>query len=101
MYLTISPAVAASVELDRDELAHALLLHRHAIEEVRDFDRPLVVGDDQELRLLGELLHDLVEAADIGIVEGSVDLVQQEEGRWPHLEDRDEQSHGREGLLPS
>jgi hypothetical protein len=77
-----------SRQLDAHDLAHALLFHRDAVENVRHRDRALVVGDDQELGVGGEIRDQGVEAADVGVVERGVDLVEQEERRGPHLEDR-------------
>src|SRR5687768_197585 len=48
------------VELHRDSLAHALLLHRHAVQHVGDLHRALAVRDHDELALLEELLDDQV-----------------------------------------
>ncbi len=67
------------VELDCHQLAAALLLHADTVEDLGDLDGSLVVGDQQELGALGQLLHDLVEAPDVGVVQGGVHLVQQKE----------------------
>src|SRR5262245_33523578 len=66
--------LAELVQVHRDELRHARLLHRHAVEVVGRFHRPLVVRDDDELRTIRHLAHELVVAIDVRLVERRVDL---------------------------
>src|SRR5258708_39684317 len=49
-------------ELHGDELADAGLFHRDAVEVVDDLHGALVVGDENELRLLAHLAHHVVVA---------------------------------------
>ena len=42
-------------QLDRDELRHSRLLHRHAVQHIGGFHCPFAVGDDDELRFFAEL----------------------------------------------
>lgn len=66
----------ASMQLDGDELRHPGLLHRHAIEPVRDLHRFTVVRDQDELCVMLHPAQHLDEPPDIGVVEGGIDLVQ-------------------------
>ncbi len=62
-------------------------------------DGPLVVGDDHELRMLGEALHHPDEAVDVRFVERRVHLVEDAEGARLHHVDREEERHRRHRLL--
>src|SRR6185436_3767331 len=64
-----------------DQLAHSRLFHGDAVELVRDLHALARVGDEHELRLLLQALEHANEAADVGVVEGRVHLVQDAEGR--------------------
>ena len=66
------------MELHGDQLADALLLHRHPVENVRNLNSALVMGDDEELALTGHLVDQLIETAHIGIVQSRIDLIEQE-----------------------
>src|SRR5262249_31786959 len=88
-----------SVQLHRDQLRHAGLLHRHPVEAVGDLHRLAVVGDENELGVLLHALEHLDEAADVGVVERRVDLVEQAERARAVLEDGEHQRHRGEGLL--
>ena len=90
---------AAAPEVDRHQLRDARLLHRHAVQPVGDLHRAPVVGDDDELRAVGHLAHQLVEAADVGLVERRVDLVEDAERRRLDQEDREQQRDRGERLL--
>ena len=57
--------------------------------------------DDDELRALTQVLEDREQAAEVGVVEGGLDLVHDVERARPRLEDRDEQGDGGERALPS
>src|SRR5664279_5567892 len=87
------------VEADADELRHSGLFLGHAVERLRGLHRPLVVRDEDELRLLGQLHEERREAVDVRLVARGVDLVEDAERRRLVLEDRDEESDGRERLL--
>src|SRR5688500_3631039 len=70
---------------DRDLLAQhsrrAAGLHRHAVEAVGGLHRALLVADDDELRFLAELVHEVEEAVQVDVVEGGLDLVHHVERR--------------------
>src|ERR1019366_569501 len=89
----------ALVEPDTDELRHSRLFLRDAVEGLRGLHRPLVVCDEDELRLLGKFHQERREAVDVRFVERGVDLVEDAERRGLVLEDRDEKRDGRERLL--
>ena len=78
------------VDVDTDQLGDALLFHGHAVEHVRDLDRPLVMRDHEELALLCHLDDQLIEAADVRVIERRIDLVEQEEGTRSDLEHGDQ-----------
>ena len=82
-----------------NEFAHALALHRDAVQNVGDFDGALVVGDHDELRPAGHFANEVVEASDIGVVERRIDLVEQEEWRGPNLEYGNQQRDCGQRLL--
>jgi hypothetical protein len=82
-----------------DALADPLLLHRHAVQHVGDLHRALVVGDDDELAHVQELLDDQAEALVVRLVQGRVDLVEDAERRRLALEDRHEQRDAGHRLL--
>src|SRR6185312_13688567 len=54
-------------------LAHdrgdAVTLHADPVQRVRGLHRPLLVGDDDQLRGVPQLLEDLQEALEVGVVE--------------------------------
>src|SRR5450759_964080 len=87
------------VEPDADELRHSRLFLRDAGEGLRGLHRPLIVRDEDELRLLGQLHEERREAVDVRLVERGVDFVEDAERRRLVLEDRDEERDGRERLL--
>ena len=88
-----------AAQVDRHQLRDARLLHRHAVEPVGELHRALVVRDDDELRPIRHLAHDLVEAVDVRLVERRVDLVEHAERRRLDLEDGEQQRHRGERLL--
>ena len=59
------------------------------------------MGDEDELRLRLHPPQHLHETADVGLVEGRVDLVEQAERARLELEDREHQGHGGQRLLAS
>ena len=76
-----------------DHRRDAVAAHRDAVEGVADLHGPLLVGDHQELRVLAELLVDLQQAAQVGVVERRLDLVEDVERRRAGLEQRDQERH--------
>src|SRR5450759_5486233 len=77
----VTPGTSASVEPHADELRDPRRLLRDAVEGLRDSHRPLVVRDEDELRLLGQLHEERREAVDVRLVERGVDLVEDAERR--------------------
>ena len=53
------------MELDAYDLAHAMLLHGHAVKDVGHADGALIMGDDDELRMREEALQHLDETVDV------------------------------------
>src|SRR5450759_770179 len=95
----VTPGTSASVEPHADELRHSRLFLRDAIEGLRGLHRPLVVRDEDELRLLGQLHEERREAVDVRLVERGVDFVEDAERRRLVLEDRDEELSGQKRRL--
>src|SRR6266511_1654857 len=75
----------------RQHLRRAILAHRDAVDRIGGFDSPAVVGDKQELGLLGQVGERRPEAPDIGLIQRGVYLGEYAEGRGVDLEDREEQ----------
>ena len=65
--------------------------HRDAVEAVGGLHRALLVRDDEQLRLVAELVHEVEEPVEVHVVERGLDLVEQVEGRGPGAE------HARRG----
>src|SRR5207302_114360 len=55
---------------------HAVTLHADPVQRVRSLHRPLLVRDDDQLRGVPQLVKDLQEALEVGVVERRLDLVQ-------------------------
>ena len=68
------------LELNRDSLGNTRIFHCHSIKQIPNVHGFLVMGDDNELRIIGQTLDESVEADHICIIKGSIDLVQQAEG---------------------
>ena len=86
-------------KLDRNDLRHACFLHGYAVESSGGLHRPLVMSDDDELRLFGHFGDLIDESADVGVIERSVHLIEQTERRWPVLEYRHYQCDRRHSLF--
>ena len=87
------------LELNRDRLGNTRIFHRHSIKQIPNFHGFLVMGDDNELRIIGQTLDKPVEADHICIVKGSIDLVQQAEGARLDEEDGKDQGNCRQRFL--
>jgi hypothetical protein len=59
------------------------------------------VGDEDELRLVGEVAQEAHEAARVGVVEGGVHLVEDAERAGLDEVDRKKERDGRERLFPA
>ncbi len=66
-------------ELYGDDLGHAGLLHRDAVQRPCRFHSSLIVSDYDELRFLGHIGDLICEAADIRIIERGINLIEQAE----------------------
>ena len=80
-------ALRSLAQLDADQGRDAGALHGDAVEHVGDLHRALAVRDHDELRVVGHRADRLGEAADVGLVERRVDLVEQAERARLVLED--------------
>ena len=56
---------------------YALLLHRDSEQHVGKFHGAFVVGNDDNLGILTDDLQQVIEAEDIGIIQGCIDFIQQ------------------------
>ena len=88
-------------EFHADHPGDAALGHGDAVDAVRRGDRLLVVGDHDELGGIEEPLQNRYEAADIGLIQGGIELIQYAERRGAYLVDGEKQRHGGHGLLPA
>ncbi|MBG9885587.1 hypothetical protein ABE10_03080, partial [Bacillus toyonensis] len=88
-----------------DALSHdggdPVLTHRDPVERVGDLHRPLLVGDDQQLRALPELFEHGEKTPEVRVVQGCLDLVQDVERAGTCFEDRHEERDGRQRALPA
>src|SRR3954447_8005358 len=84
-----------------DDLGDAAVAHADAVEHVGRVHGALLVGDDHELRAVGEAPDELQEAVDVGVVERRLYLVEDVEGRRPGQEDREDERQRHECLLPA
>ena len=87
------------LELNRDRLGNTRIFHRHSIKQIPNFHGFLVMGDDNELRIIGQTLDESVEADHICIVKGSIDLVQQAERTRLDEKDGKDQGNCRKRFL--
>src|SRR5216684_2676216 len=53
------------------------LLHGDSIKNLGGLHRPLIVGNDRELREAAHLFDHLVEAVQVGVVQRSIDFVEE------------------------
>ena len=67
------------VEPEADDATHGVVADGHPVEGVGGLDRAPVVGDDDELRLVGEAAQRVGEPPDVRLVERRVDLVEDAE----------------------
>src|SRR3954462_3968455 len=93
------PDAQRLVDVDGDHARHARLGHRHPDKLLGHLHRDLVVADEQELRLRRHALDQLAEARGVRVVERSVDLIEQAEGRRVELEHGKHERNGGECLL--
>src|SRR5712691_7448303 len=91
----------AAVEVDADDLRDAGLLHGDTVDDVGLGHGAFAVGDDDELCGGAHVVDEFGEAAYVGLVEGSVDFVEDAEGRGLELEDSYQKREGGEGFFSS
>ena len=91
--------VSFLVKAHRKQTGDTLLLHGRTEDSVGRGDGTLIMGDHQELGETGELADDIREAVHVGVVEGSVELVEHAERRGLHHIDGEEQCDGGHGPL--
>lgn len=89
-------AVGVLVQADGDQFGDAGLFHGDAVETVGEFHGALVVRDENELRVLGHLANQIVEAIDVRVVEWGIDFVEQTERAGPNEEHGEDHCHGGE-----
>src|SRR5690606_1875789 len=78
--LTILRATSRNVaHIDCHYPRNTLLYHGNAIDDIGTGDCTLIVRDDNELRLIGEFSDDVIELIDVGVVQRSVDLIEDAE----------------------
>ena len=87
------------VEPQADDAADRVVADGHAVEGVGGLDRAAVVGDHDELRLVGEAAERIGEPPDVGLVERGIDLVEDAERHRPDLEHREQQRDRGQGPL--
>ncbi len=83
----------------RDHRGDAVVAHRDAVQRVGDLHRRLLVGDDDQLRRLAQLLEQPDQPAQVDVVERGLHLVHHVERRRPRPEDRHQHRHRGQRLL--
>src|SRR5580765_3528599 len=84
---------------DADDFGDAWFLHGDAVENAAGFHRFAIVSDDDELRLRAHFADQASEAPDIGLIERSIDFVQDTERTRLIAKDGDEQRERGHGLF--
>ena len=83
----------------RDDLRDTVAAHCHAVEDIGGLHRLLLVGDDDELGPVGVAAQELDEAADVGVVQRRLDLIEEVERARPGEEQSEEERDRAECLL--
>src|SRR6267378_8149089 len=91
----------AAVEVDADNLRDAGLLHGDAVDNVGLGHGAFAVSDHDELCGCAHLVDEFGEAAYVGLVERSIDFVEDAEGCGLELEDADQERESSEGFFSS
>src|SRR3990170_3838076 len=92
---------ASGLEFHRNHLGDARFFHGDPVQYVGELHRPLVVRDEEELVIGRHLPDDRVEPVDVGVVQGSIRLVEQAERGGFDKEDREDEADGGQRLLPA
>ena len=66
-------------QIQLEQFRHAVLLHGHTVQDIGGLHGAAAVGDDDELGLVAHPAQILCKAADIGIIQGGFDFVQDTE----------------------
>ena len=98
-YQTNREARLFLVQLDRNQLRHARLLHRNPVQPIGDLHGLPAVGDDDELGVLLHALQHFHETPDVRVVQRRVDLVEDAERARLVLEDGEHQGDRGQRLL--
>src|SRR5674476_1679743 len=69
----------------RDKRGDTVTGHRDAIQRVGNLHRALLVGDDDQLARVAQLLEPREQPAQVGIIEGGLDLVHDVAVSYTHL----------------
>src|SRR3954454_16867254 len=91
----------AGGELLADDGGDAVAAHGDAVEGVRGFHSPALVGDDDELRALPQFLEDQQQPLQVGVTWRGLDLVEQVERGGAGLEDGEQVGDGGQRPLPA
>ena len=76
-----------------------MLLHGDTVEDVGFLHGAAAVGNDDKLRLVRHLAEVAGKAADVGVVQGSLDLIHNTEGSRTHLQNGKIERYCHKGLL--
>src|SRR5437016_3286288 len=101
LQLVAWPRRVKSVKAYRDDLRAARFFHRHAVQSVRPFHRALVVRHRDELRLFAHLADETGKAVDVGVVERSIDFIEDTERRRLVFEDPHQKGDRGHRFLPA
>src|SRR6478672_4850613 len=88
-----------SLELYRHQLGDAHIFHSYTVKCSGHLHRPLVMSDNDELRVSGHLNDLISKASNVRFVKWRVDLVEQAERSGPVMEDTQHQSQSGHCLL--
>ena len=75
------------IQIQAQNLRHAVLLHRDAVEDVGGLHRAAAVGDDNELGAVRHAAQILRIARDVYVVQRSLDLIEEAERRGVDAQD--------------
>ena len=86
-------------QIQLEQFRHAVFLHGHTVQDIGGLHGAAAVGDDDELGLVAHPAQILRKAADIGIIQGGFDLVQDTERCRVDGQDRKIDADGHQRLL--
>ena len=91
--------VVSFIQVDRYHLGQSLFLHGDAEKGVGKLHAAFIVGDHDDLGLLTDYLHQIVEPMHIGVVQGRINLIHEAKGGRLEQEDGENKADGRQGFL--